>query len=158
MQARDIMSPNVVTITENATIQEAARKLSDYRISGMPVVDSEQRVIGIVSEIDIISKRGPTVGQVMSRRIISVPEDCPVDTIAQLLASNHIKRVPVMEEGRLLGIVSRADIVRMMASRWVCQVCGSIHLGQTPQACADCGAEGVQMERELDPRMELTPH
>ncbi len=156
MQARDIMSPNVITISEQATIQEAARKLADYRISGMPVLDSEQRVVGIVSEIDIINKPGPTVGQIMSRRVISVPEDASVDAIAQILTSNRIKRVPVMAGDRLLGIVSRADIVRMMASRWVCQVCGAIHLGQMPLVCNDCGAEGIHMARELEPRPEIT--
>ena len=74
MQARDIMTPQVITISPNASIQDAARMLSDHRISGMPVVDGEQRVIGIVSEIDIINKPGPTVERVMSRRIVSVPE------------------------------------------------------------------------------------
>ena len=156
MQARDIMSPHVITISENATTQEAARKLADYRISGMPVLDSEQRVIGIVSEIDIINKSGPTVGSIMSRRVVSVPEDASIDAIAQLLTSNHIKRVPVLAGDRLLGIISRADIVRMMASRWVCQVCGAVHLGQMPLACNDCGVEGVHMARELDPRTEIT--
>jgi CBS-domain-containing membrane protein len=156
MQARDIMSPTVITISEQATIQEAAKKLADYRISGMPVVDGEQRVVGIVSEIDIINRPGPTIGAIMSRRVISVQEDTPMDTIAQLLTSNHIKRVPVLAGDRLLGIISRADIVRMMASRWVCQVCGAIHLGQMPLVCNDCGVEGVHMARELDPRTEIT--
>ena len=156
MQARDIMTPQVITISPNASIQDAARMLSDHRISGMPVVDGEQRVIGIVSEIDIINKPGPTVERVMSRRIVSVPEDCPIDEIAQILTSNRIKRVPVMAGDRLLGIVSRADIVRMMASRWVCQVCGSIHLGQMPQECVDCGADGINLSRELEPRPEIT--
>ncbi len=156
MQARDIMSPNVITISENASVQEAARKLADYRISGMPVLDSEQRVIGIVSEIDIINKSGPKVGDIMSRRVISVPEDASIDAIAQLLTGNRIKRVPVLAGDRLLGIVSRADIVRMMASRWVCQVCGAVHLGEMPLVCNDCGVEGVHMARELDPRTEIT--
>jgi CBS-domain-containing membrane protein len=150
------MSPNVITISENASIQEAARKLADYRISGMPVLDNEQRVIGIVSEIDIINKTGTTVGNIMSRRVISVQEDASMDAIAQLLTGNHIKRVPVLAGDRLLGIVSRADIVRMMASRWVCQVCGAVHLGQMPLVCNDCGVEGVHLARELDPRTEIT--
>ncbi len=157
MQARNIMTPDVITITPQASVQEAARRLSDYRISGMPVVDEDRQVIGIVTEADIITRPGATVEKIMTRRVVSVQEDTPVDEIAQILTSKRIKRVPVMAGDRLLGVVSRADIVRMMASRWVCQVCGSIHLGQMPRACEACGVESALLERELDPRIEITP-
>ncbi len=156
MQARDIMTTDVITIQPEASVQNAARLLSDYHISGMPVVDEDERVIGVVTEADIITKPGATVEKIMSRRIISVQEDTPVDTIAQILTSNRIKRVPVMAGDRLLGIVSRADIVRMMASRWVCEVCGGIHLGAMPHACDSCGVEAAYLVRQLDPRMEIT--
>jgi CBS domain-containing protein len=156
MQARDIMTSNVITITPQASVQDAARLLSDCRISGMPVVDGNSRVIGIVTEADIITKPGATVEKIMTRRIVSVQEDTPVDEIAQLLTSKGIKRVPVMAGDLLLGIVSRADIVRMMASRWVCEVCGSIHLGQMPHACESCGVGSAHLVRELNPRPEIT--
>lgn len=156
MLARDIMTPDVITVHPQASVQDAARHLSDYRISGMPVVDGDSQVIGMVTEADIISKPGATVEKIMTRRVVSVQEDTPVDEIAQILTGNRIKRVPVMAGTRLLGVVSRADIVRMMASRWVCEVCGSIHLGQMPYACASCGIDGSHLARELDPRTEIT--
>ena len=156
MLARDIMTPDVITIHPHASVQDAARHLSDYRISGMPVVDGDSQVIGMVTEADIISKPGATVEKIMTRRVVSVQSDTPVDEIAQILTGNRIKRVPVMAGNRLLGVVSRADIVRMMASRWVCEVCGSIHLGQMPAACESCGVDGAHLSRELDPRTEIT--
>ena len=156
MQAHDIMTPDVITITPNASLQDVARKLSDYNISGMPVVDGDDQVIGIVTEADIITRRGSTVEEIMTRRLISVQEDTPVDEIAQLLTSRRIKRVPVMAGNLLLGIVSRADIVRMMAGRWVCEVCGSIHLGKLPEACEACGVDSHHLSRQFDMRTEIS--
>jgi CBS domain-containing protein len=156
MLARDIMTPDVITITPQATVQDAARQLSDYHISGMPVIDGSHHVIGIVTEADIIGKAGNTVEKIMARRVISVQEDAPVDQVAQILTSNRIKRVPVMAGDRLRGVVSRADIVRMIVSRWVCQVCGGIHLGQMPHACESCGVDSSHLAREADPRPEIS--
>lgn len=156
MLARDIMTRRVITIHPSATIQEAARLLSDYNISGVPVVDGGGEMVGLVSEADLIGKSGQTVADIMTRRVMSVCDDTPVDEVAQILTSHHYKRMPIVREGRLIGIVSRADIVRMMASRWVCQTCGSIHHGRRPGECYDCGADGVGFERELDPRPEIT--
>ena len=97
-----------------------------------------------------------TAADIMSPRVVTVREATPVDEVAQLLTSNRFKRVPVMREDRLVGIVSRADIVRMMASRWVCAVCGDIEHGRHPAACDSCGADGSHFERELDPRPEVS--
>jgi CBS-domain-containing membrane protein len=156
MLARDIMTRNIVTIHPYATIQEAARLLADHNISGVPVVDATGTMAGLVTEADLISKSGQTVADIMSRRVISVGPETPVDEIAQLLTSHHFKRVPITEGKRVVGVVSRADIVRMMASRWVCQTCGAVHHGQRPGVCYDCGAPGVMFERELDPRPQIT--
>ncbi len=158
MQARDIMTSDVITIHPQASVQDAARHLSDYHISGMPVVNGGNRVIGIVTEADIISRPGATVEKIMTRRVISVQEDALVDEVAQILTSNRIKRVLVMAGEQLRGVISRADIVRVMASRWVCDVCGSIHLGRLPAACDSCGVDAVHLARELDPRPEISPH
>ncbi|HLV98394.1 MAG TPA: CBS domain-containing protein [Ktedonobacterales bacterium] len=156
MQARDIMTHDVITIHPQASVQDAARHLSDYHISGMPVVDEDSQVIGIVTEADILTRSGATVEKIMTRRVVSVQEDTPTDEIAQILSSKHIKRVPVMAGDRLLGMVTRADIIRMMVSRWVCQVCGSIHLGQMPHACESCGVGSIYLDRDLAPRIEMT--
>jgi CBS domain-containing protein len=158
MQARDIMTSDVITIHPQASVRDAARHLSDYHISGMPVVDGDNQVIGIVTEADIISRPGATVEKIMTRRVICVQESALVDEVAQILTSNRVKRVLVMAGGQLLGVISRADVVRMMASRWVCEVCGSIHLGRLPIACDSCGVDAVHLSRELDPRPEISPH
>ena len=156
MQARDIMSRSVITIAPDVSVQDAARLLADYRISGVPVVDEEQRILGILTEADIIAKEGKTVADLMSVRVISVREDTPVDDIARLLASNQIKRVPVLCGDQVAGIVSRADIVRMMASRWVCPVCGEIQQGENPDECSACGASSAFFEHDVDPRTQIS--
>lgn len=156
MRARDIMTHSVITITPDATIHDAARLLTEYHISGAPVIDGEGKMIGLVTEADLISKDGATVADIMTTRVITAQEDTPVEQIAQMLTSNHFKRLPVTRGERLVGVVSRADIVRMMASRWVCQVCGAEQAGRQPVACASCGADASAFERDLEPRMEMS--
>lgn len=158
MLARAIMTSHVVSIPPTTPVHEVAKLLSEYRISGMPVVDDEGHMVGLVTEADLISKQGDTAADIMSTRVVTVSESTPVDEIAQILTSNRFKRVPVVRDDKLVGIVSRADIVRMMASRWICSVCGAIQHGQMPAACPTCGADGSHFERELDPRPEVTQH
>lgn len=155
MLARDIMTPDVISIGPDATVQEAARVLADYHISGMPVVDHEKRMVGIVTEADIIGKEGESVADIMTSRVISVAEHTSVDEIALILTGNRFKRVPVLRDERIVGIVSRADIVRMIASRWVCPTCGAIQHGRMPDECYACGDSG-HFEREVAPRIEIT--
>lgn len=156
MHARDIMTHEVISISPQASLQDAARLLSDYHISGVPVLDDERRMVGIVTQADIIGKAGETVADIMTSRVVSVSEMATVDEVAQILTSNRFKRVPVLRGDRVVGIVSRADIVRMIASRWVCQVCGAIQHGRMPEECYACGGDSKAFERELEPRMEIT--
>lgn len=118
MIASDIMTRKVCTIHPEASVQEVAQLLSRERISGAPVVNAEGMIIGIVTEADIISKVGPKnpcVADIMSHEITSVKEETPVSEIAILLSERRIKRVPVVRNGKLVGIVSRADIVNAVA-------------------------------------------
>lgn len=115
MIARDIMTHHVYTTTPQATVREAAHVLAERHISGMPVVDPTGRIIGMLTEADIISKQGERVEDIMSREITTVSVDTPVAEIAQLLSRKKIKRVPVLAEDRLVGLVSRADIVAAVA-------------------------------------------
>jgi predicted transcriptional regulator len=156
MRARDIMTHEVIAIGPDATVQDVARLLSEYRISGAPVLDADGRMVGIVTEADIIGKEGDTVAAIMTARVIVAQEVTPVDEIARVLTSNRFKRLPVVRGDRVVGIVSRADIVRMIASRWVCPACGAIQHGTLPDRCDDCGADGNSLERELEPRREIT--
>jgi CBS domain-containing protein len=118
MIARDIMTRKVCTIQPEASAQEAAQLLDQMRISGLPVVDEDGKIIGIVTEADIISKvnrEGLLVANIMSQEVIFVDEETLVSEIAMLLTDRKIKRVPVVNDGKLVGIVSRADIVHAVA-------------------------------------------
>lgn len=148
--ARDIMTTDVVTVTPDTPVERVARLLAEHRITGMPVVDDEGRVIGIVSEYDLISKRGRTAEDVMSREVISVSEDVSAEAVAQLLTERRVRRVPVLREGKLVGIISRADLVRLFAlTRWTCEDCGYFVRGfQRPEVCDACGSRNFALHRE----------
>lgn len=157
MRARDIMTHDLITIGPDASIHDAARMLSEYNISGTPVVDATGKMVGLVTEADLLGKEGKTVADIMTTRVVTAQEDTPVEMIAQMLTSNRFKRTPIMRGDTLVGIVSRADIVRMMASRWVCEVCGAEQAGRQPTVCASCGADASAFEHDLTPRMEMSP-
>jgi CBS domain-containing protein len=119
MIASDIMTRRVHTTTPQACVQEVAQLLYRERISGVPVIDeNSERIIGMITEADIIrniDRDDLKVAEVMSRQLFMVEEETPVSEIAALLAERHIKRVPVVRDGRVVGIVSRADIVQAVA-------------------------------------------
>lgn len=118
MFASDIMTRKVCTIHPEASAKEAAQILSRHHISGLPVVNANGKIIGMVTEADIISKvhrDGLLVSDIMSNEVISVTEDTPVGDIAMMLTERKIKRVPVVSGDKLVGIVSRADIVHAVA-------------------------------------------
>ena len=144
MKAEDVMTTNVITVTEHQTKQQAARLLSQHRISGLPVINNDHVVMGVVTEYDIISKEGQTVGEIMTRGVISVTPHTDLEEVSYLLVHERIKRLPVLDQGKLVGIVSRADLVREVAMRWVCHVCGEVvHSEQQPERCPRCGANQV---------------
>jgi len=122
MIASDIMTRKVATIRPEASAQEAAQLLDEKRISGAPVVDADSKIIGIITEADIISKvnrDGLCVADIMSHDVIAISEETPVSEIAALLTERKIKRVPVVRDGKLVGIVSRADIVHAVAQGYL---------------------------------------
>jgi CBS domain-containing protein len=149
MKAEDVMITSVITVTANQTKQQAARLLAQHRISGLPVVNNDHVVVGVVTEYDVISKEGQTVGDIMTRGVISVTPDTDLEEVSHLLVHERIKRLPVLDQGRLVGIVSRADLVREMALRWVCPVCGEVmHSEEQPERCPRCGARNVPASLE----------
>src|SRR5262245_35803585 len=141
MKARDIMTAGVISISEDSTIEDAARLLARHRISGLPVVNGAGALVGLVTEYDLIAKEGHTVADIMSRGVISVSPDTDVEEVSHLLANRRIRRVPVLQGDRIVGIVSRSDLVRQIAMRWVCPTCGEVVRGpDAPEQCPSCHA------------------
>jgi CBS domain-containing protein len=149
MRAMDVMTTNVITVGPDTSVQEVAKLLSEKSISGVPVVDSQNRLVGIVSEGDLLHRvetgterrvrrrrswwldtigsdeelardyvksHGRTAKDVMTRDVVSVTETTQLSDIATLLETKRIKRVPVVRDGQLVGIVSRANLVRALAA------------------------------------------
>ena len=115
LKARDIMSMSVQTVTRRTLVHDFARLLADRHINGALVVTDDGAVIGIATEADLLTKRGSMVGEIMTSGIISAREETPVHEIAQLLGRLQIRQAPVMRGPRLIGMVSRGDIVRAIA-------------------------------------------
>jgi CBS domain-containing protein len=144
MKVKDVMTSNVITVKENQTRQQAARLLAQHHISGLPVVNDDNILVGVVSEYDVIGKEGKTVGDIMSRGVISIGADTDLEEASHILVHKRIRRLPVVEQGKVIGILSRSDVVKEMATRWVCYVCGEIvHSDEQPEQCPRCGATGV---------------
>lgn len=146
MNAKDIMTSKVITVTSGTLVSEIARLLFERRISALPVVDGE-RLAGIVSEADLLHRyeigtdcalggdpwwmrlfsadRSPAeyvksharyARDIMTREVATVAPDTPLAAIATLLERRRIKRVPVLDQGHLVGIVSRSDLVHALVS------------------------------------------
>jgi CBS-domain-containing membrane protein len=117
--AKSIMTRDVVSTRPECRIEEVTRLLYFHNISGLPVTDEDHRVLGMVSEADILGRKTgqDTVADIMSSPAVTISEDTPLAEIATLLTERKIKRLPVISGGRLVGIVSRADVVRALAGR-----------------------------------------
>jgi CBS domain-containing protein len=115
MFAKDIMTKDVITVSPTATVRNLAMTLIKNQISGAPVAGRNGKIIGVVSEADIVAKKGKDVKTIMTKNIISVTEETAVEDIARLMTTHRIKRLPVMRGQDVVGIVSRADIVSAIA-------------------------------------------
>jgi CBS domain-containing protein len=146
MKAVDVMTPDVVTIWSKASVAEAAKLMLDRGISGLPVVNDEGRLSGMITETDLLRRveigteqhhsargeqsmsaydlaceylksHGRQVEEIMSRDVVRVFENTPLAEVAALMELKRIKRVPVMSDGKIVGIVSRADLLRALVSQ-----------------------------------------
>ena len=114
--ARDVMTTNVVSVSPGDSVDEAVRLLTFHDISGLPVCDG-RRVVGVISEADLIGKSGSTVGEVMTSPAVSVHESTTLEDVAHQLTQQRIRRLPVVDaQGQIVGIVSRHDVL-LWASR-----------------------------------------
>jgi len=115
MFAKDIMTRDIITVNPATSVQNLASLLIRNQISGAPVAGKNGRIVGVVSEADIVAKRGKDVRSIMSKKVIRVAEDTTVEEIAQLMTTHAVKRLPVMNGDEIVGIVSRADVVSAIA-------------------------------------------
>ena len=144
MRAADLMTRNVVTVDEEASVQEAAALMLRHRVSALPVLDRSGKLVGIVSEGDLMRRaelgtererswwlelitansdlaedyvkaHGRKVGEVMTRKPITASPNTPINEIAVLLEEHAIKRVPILDRGKLVGIVARANLLQALA-------------------------------------------
>ena len=113
MDARDIMTKDVIVLTPHMSISEAADLLMRYRIHGAPVVDEGRQLIGMISFMDLAAGRGENVREVMAPDPVYASEDTPVEEIAATMLDQTVRRVPIVEGGRVIGLVSASDIIRV---------------------------------------------
>jgi CBS domain-containing protein len=146
MKATDIMIKEVITVKQSATIEEIAKILIDNKISGVPVVDDKDILVGIVTEGDLLHKetspRLPNAinilgaiiyyngvdrynedfkklmagqaAEIMTDKVVVVSEDVEIDEVVKLMIKHGIKRIPVVTGDKLVGIISRADIIKTL--------------------------------------------
>jgi CBS domain-containing protein len=146
MKAEEIMQKNVITIHKDKNVEDVARILTENKISGVPVVNDNNKLIGIVTEGDLLHKKtnprmpdffsllggiiyfngtkryqedfkkliAVKAHEIMTREVISVSKDMEVSDIANKMVNNNINRVPVVEDDKIIGIISRADIIKIL--------------------------------------------
>ena len=146
---KEVMTRNVITFHEDTPVEEVAQTLTSKRITGAPVVAGDGAVVGIVSEVDVFTKKGKVAREIMSPHVISVTEDMGIDEAARLLAGERIRRVPVIKRGKMVGLLSRSDVLDFFAkTRWTCAVCGRWERGlERPERCFSCSSTDIHLER-----------
>ena len=121
-RASDVMSSNVITVPQNATVEEAIRILLDHRISGAPVVDDEGNLVGIISEFRLLEVvydpqvKYERVKDITTQEVLTVYEDTVLTEIASMFIVHRIRRLPVVRGKRLVGLIARSDLLRCSVS------------------------------------------
>ena len=160
MKAMDVMVRSLVTVGPDDDVGAAVKLLAEHDVSALPVVGADGRLVGIISEADLVRREelrtekhrpwwleavtpaarlaeefakahGRKVSEVMSDQVVSASEETSLQEIASLLERNRIKRVPILRDGKLVGIVSRANLIQAMATR------GAAHDGNAAHADRD---------------------
>lgn len=171
MLASDVMTTRVISVAPETDVREVARILLSNRISGVPVVDGAGRVLGMISEGDLmrraeggtgdrlypspaaapaeragrfVKSHGLHARDVMTSDVVSVPETASLEDVATRLERHRIKRVPVVRDGRVVGIVSRANLLHGLVARWRAEPAGD---DRTARAAILQALEGAGIRR-----------
>src|SRR5262245_4921604 len=163
------MTRRVITVRPETTVQEAARLMFRNRVSGLPVVDASGRVVGVISDGDLIRRQrrpkvkpwwrlffengerllreyrkiaGLTVGDVMTSPALVTSPVFGIETAAAILDNREIRRLPVVRDGQLVGIVSRGDLVKALAGSAQSPSAESLVSDATPQASGSVAVGG----------------
>lgn len=145
MRAHQVMNRRVITVTPDTSIVDAANIMLRQHISGLPVVDAAGKLVGIVSEgdflrrgeigtqkkrgrwlsflvgpgrsaADFVHAQGRKVGEVMTHEPLTVTEETPLEDIVELMERNHVKRLPVLRNNKMVGIITRSNLLQAVAS------------------------------------------
>jgi CBS domain-containing protein len=120
LKAKDVMTTDVITTNPDERLEDAIAQLIENKISGMPVCDSDGKMVGMLTEKDVLNfifsghLHQTKVKEAMSRNVISFSPDTELDKISLCIAEKKIRRVPIIEDGTLVGVVSRRDIMRIV--------------------------------------------
>lgn len=174
MKAQDVMTKSVATVRPDTSIQDIAALMVEKHISGIPVVGDDGKVVGMVSQSDLLHRaevgterkhkwwfriladnkdmareyakaHGMRASDVMSRYVISVKADAELSDVAEILDNNRIKRVPVMDGDRLVGIITRGDLVRALS------------LSQLAKGASKVKVENGALHKTLQQRIRSQP-
>ena len=116
-QAKKIMKTNLITVKKDTPIYEAIRILVDCNITGLPVVNDDKTLAGIISEKDVLEllyeneDKPDTVEQFMTEEVVTFDQDDNIIDITDSFLKHHFRRVPILADGKLVGIISRKDII-----------------------------------------------
>ena len=146
------MTSPVITVSPDTAVADLAATLTRHGINSVPVVDGGGAVLGLVSEYDVLVKRGGAARELMSTALVTVAPGSPIDDVRHLLIDRRIRSVPVLQDGRLVGIVSRGDLLAAMATEWVCHTCGEPVRGERPPPlCPRCGGDADRFGLQEQP-------
>jgi len=123
-RAKDVMSKSVMTVNEDTTVTDVIKFLVESKVTGLPVVSEDKRLLGVVTEKDILKMllydkdvKGKTAADVMTSEITSFEEEDDLMDVFKSLVENNFRRVPILSYGKLVGIVSRRDIIRFLSKK-----------------------------------------
>ena len=124
LKVKDIMDKNVVTVLPEAKVKDICRRLIKNRLSGLPVIDKKARLVGFISERDIIGaieKKGflnSEVKDIMKKRVFSVKENMFTEEVAKIFTDHPFRYLPVVRAGKVVGIVTRKEVIERLLGQY----------------------------------------